>query len=95
MKRWKSLSWYCGELGVPKINISTIEPWSANLSYKMSWIEPNFPDNADEDDDAQWEREINEALEAIDALRDLDLDLVEETTMEEVPIAEEIPSQSN
>lgn len=40
-------------------------------------------------------REINEALEVIDAIRDLDLNLDEEITMEAVKMDDEIPSQLN
>lgn len=69
-------------------NWALVSQWS----NKRSLIEPNFPDNIEEDEDARREREINEALEAIDAIRDSDLDLNEERTKEDVSIAKEIPS---
>lgn len=74
LKKCRGLNQFYGEVSIQIVNISPIEPRSANRSHKRSRIMPTSPDNNNEDEDDQWKRELNEALEAIDEIRDSDLD---------------------
>lgn len=74
------------------VNIAQIEPWSAIRNNKRSKIELNTPNNDDDDEDDQWERELSKTLYAIDTIMGSNLDSADERTLEDVPIAEKIPS---
>lgn len=53
---------------------------------------PNSPEQVDEDEDALHERELNEALDAIDGIRESDLQSDDNRHMVDVLIAEKISS---
>lgn len=78
---------------VRMVSLAPIESRLSNWNVKRSRIEPNSPDNVEEDDDARLERKIDETLAINDELKDSDED--SERTMEDVPIHEEIPSYLN
>lgn len=74
LKKWKGLNWYCGEVTILMVNIAPIKPWSVSQKNKRFWIGPNSREQVDEDEDARHEKEPNEALDAIDAIREYDLE---------------------
>lgn len=64
---------------------------------KWSLTKPNSPNKVYEDDDARYKPELNEAQDAIDAIRkfDLESDNDGDRHMVDAPIAKKIPSQPN
>lgn len=60
------------------VSIVPVEPWLTNESNKRSWLELNSPDNLEEDEDVRWKRDLTEAVNAI---RDSDLDLDKDVHM--------------
>lgn len=98
VKKWRNLNHYCVDVEVWVVNIAPIESQSASKSNKGSKTELNSPDNVEEDDDACHERELIEALDAINAIKKF---VLESNTddydrhMEDVLRDEEIPSQPN
>lgn len=80
------------------VSIARIEPLPTSPSNKMSQIECNSPDNVEEDEVAQIQRELVEALDEIDTMKQLDLESNnddDKRAMKDAPIFEEIPSQLN
>lgn len=89
---WKGLNRYCEEVTVRIVNIALIEIWPTSQKDNRSQIVPNSPEQVDEDEDALHERELNAALDAIDVIREFDLESDDDRNMEDVPIVEEISS---
>lgn len=89
---WKGLNRYCEEVTVRIVNIALIEIWPTSQKDNRSQIVRNSPEQVDEDEDALHERELNAALDAIDVIREFDLESDDDRNMEDVPIVKEISS---
>lgn len=62
LKKWRGINHYCEDVLVRTVNIAPIEPQFAFRNSKRSLIEPNSLDIVVKDENAQYERELNEAM---------------------------------